>query len=48
MYEMGGECGTYGGEKRIQNFGGETERKRPPVMPGRRWQVIAGSQTDNI
>lgn len=48
MYEMGGECGTYGGEKRIQSFGGKTERKRPPGMPGRSWQVIAGSQRDNI
>ena len=45
---MGAECGTYGGERQIQSFGGETERKRQPVRPGRRWEVITGSQRDNI
>lgn len=29
-------CVTYGGEKRVQSFSGETTKKRPPGMPGRR------------
>jgi hypothetical protein len=36
---MGGECITYGGEKRcIQGFGGETWEKRPLEKPRRRWE----------
>jgi hypothetical protein len=37
--EMGGACSAYGGEeRRIQGFDGETEGKRPPGRPGRRWK----------
>ena len=37
--EMGGACRTYGGEKsRIQDFGGETEGKRPFGRPRSRWE----------
>jgi len=36
---MGGECSTYGGEKRcIQGFGGKPEGKRPLGRPRRRWE----------
>ena len=32
-YEMGGACGTYGGEeRRIQGFGGETGGKEDTLM----------------
>jgi hypothetical protein len=48
MFEMSGEYGTYGGEKRIKSFDGETERKRQTGMTGHRWEVIAESQRDNI
>jgi hypothetical protein len=48
MFETGGECGTYGGEKRKQSFDGETERKRQPGMPERRRELIAESQRGNV
>jgi hypothetical protein len=37
--EMGGKCGTYGGEERcVHDFGGETRRKRPLGRPKHRWE----------
>jgi len=37
--EMGGDCGTYGGQERcIQHFGGETEGSRPLGRPRRLWE----------
>jgi hypothetical protein len=35
---MGGACGTYGGQKCIQGFGGVSEGKSPLVRPRRRWE----------
>jgi hypothetical protein len=37
--EMGGECSVYGGEeRRIQDFGGLPEEKRPLRRLRRRWE----------
>ena len=36
---MGGACGTYGGgERGVQDSGGETWGKRPMGRPRRRWE----------
>ena len=37
--EMGGACGTYGGEERcIQGLGGRLEKKKPLGRPRHRWE----------
>ena len=37
--EVGGPCSKYSGEERcIQDFGGETEGKRPLGRPRLRWE----------
>jgi hypothetical protein len=37
--EMGGACGTYGGQERcIQGFDGEPDGKSPLGRPRRRWE----------
>jgi hypothetical protein len=39
-YEMGGVCGTYGGERNVtyKCLVLKPERKRPPGKPRRRWE----------
>jgi hypothetical protein len=38
---MGGACSVYGGEERhIQDFGGESEGKRPLGRPRHRWEDL--------
>jgi hypothetical protein len=37
--EMGGACNAYGGGKRrVQVFGGKSEKKKPLGSPGCRWE----------
>jgi len=37
--EMGGACGTCGGEEKcVYHFGGKSDGMRPLLRPGQRWE----------